>query len=207
MIQVRDTFQIKFGRIDDAVELFTRFRKEVAAAELPFPYEILTDLSGKMYALVTCIQLPSIAVWEQTAPAIWARPEFERWYKSFNQSVEDGRREFFTVEQANEGWSVAGAVVVRSCFRALEWRVRDTVDLIKTYGAMLVDCGVGERPRILTDASGKMFNVVIEIEAPNLQTWDEHRRGMFRRPEFQVWFQRLLTCVSHGSHEFYTFAA
>ena len=51
-----------------------------------------------------------------------------------------------------------------------------------------------------------MFNVVIEIETANLKDWDDHRRTMFLDAQFQVWFQRLTTSVSHGSHTFFTVA-
>ncbi|MCJ7511890.1 MAG: hypothetical protein MUO23_02835, partial [Anaerolineales bacterium] len=67
----------------------------------------------------------------------------------------------------------------------------------------LEDCGVATHPRVLTDASGRMFNMVLEVETPDLRTWDEHRQTMFNDPIFQAWFQRLLTCVSEGSHEFF----
>jgi hypothetical protein len=30
---------------------------------------------------------------------------------------------------------------------------------------------------------------------------------MFQNPTFHSWFRRVLTCVSHGSNEFYSVAA
>jgi len=54
--------------------------------------------------------------------------------------------------------------------------------------------------------SGRMFNVIIEIETANLKDWDDHRRTMFQDALFQVWFRRLTACVSHGSHAFFTVA-
>lgn len=208
MIQVRDTFQIKFGKIDQAVELFTTLRE--ASTVMPPPqssYEVLTDLSGDMFTLVTAMHLDSVAVWEALAPTTWAQPGFQDWYKGFQLFVSDGQRRFYTVEQPNDGWSGPGAVVVRTCFRTLEWRVAETVELLKTYGGMLVDAGAGVRPRILTDFSGPMFNAVIEIEARDLMTWDRHRREMFGLPQFQVWMKKLTTCVTRGTHEFYQVAA
>ena len=207
MIQVRDTFQIKFGKIDQAVEWFKRLPEDVLAwPQGKGQYEILTDLSGDMYTLVSAVHLDSIGLWETTTAQLYARAEFQEWYKSFKQYVADGQRRFYSVEQGNAGWSRQGAVVVRSCFRALEWRVHEAVDLLASYGAMLVDCGVGDRPRILTDFSGPMFNVIIEVETLDLKVWDEHRRSMFLDPQFQVWFMKLLTCVSHGSRDFYSVA-
>jgi hypothetical protein len=208
MIQVRDTFQIKFGKIDQAVELFSMLReRSTVLPQGQAPYEVLTDLSGDMFTLVTAMHLDAVAEWERLAPATWAEPGFKEWYKSFQLFVSDGQRRFYTVEQANDGWSAPGAVVVRTCFRTLEWRVAETVDLLKTYGGLLAEAGVGERARILTDFSGPMFNAIIEIEARDLKTWDQHRRTMFGETQFQVWMKRLATCVTRGSHEFYRVAA
>jgi len=205
MIQVRDTFHIRFGRIDGAVKHFQRLMEAAPADFFPggLRYELLTDLSGPMYTLREALHFPSIQAWEDGLQSLFARPEYDAWFKDWKQFVEDGEREFFRVEQDNAGWSGPGAIVVRSCFRALEWRVHETVSLLKDHGAMLADCGVATRPRVLTDASGRMFNAVLEVETPDLRTWDEHRQSMFGDPMFQAWFQRLLTCASHGSHEFY----
>ena len=207
MIQVRDSFQIRFGKIDQAIDLFLRLPKEVPEVFQPAGarIELLSDISGTMYTLREAMHFRSLEAWDESSQALFARPEFQEWFKDWKQFVEDGNREFFHVEHDNGGWSGKGAVVVRSCFRALPWRVHDAVDLLKDHGAMLADSGVGQRARVLTDASGRMFNVVLEIETPDLRTWEDHRRRMFRDPSFQAWFQRLLTCASHGSHEFYTF--
>jgi hypothetical protein len=150
--------------------------------------------------------LPSPAAWEQARDASFSHASFQEWFRPFRQYIEDGRRDFYTVEHGNQGWSGAGAVVIRGCFRALEWRAHEAVELMATYGAMLVDCGAGSRPRIPADASGPMFNVVIEVETKDPKTWDKHRRTMFLDPQFQVWFHKSPPCVSHGSHEFYTVA-
>ena len=78
----------------------------------------------------------------------------------------------------------------------------ETVSLLKDHGAMLADRGVATRSRVLTDASGRVFNAMLEVETPDLRAWDERPPSMFGDPLFQAWFQRRLTCGSHGSHEF-----
>jgi len=165
--------------------------------------ELLADPSGPMCTLRQALRFPSNQTWEDGLHSLFARPENDAWFKDREQFVEDGEREFFHVEQDIDGWSGPGAILVRSCFRALEWRVHETVSLLKDHGAMLADCGVATRPRLLTDASGRMFSAVLEVETAGLRAWDEHRQQMFGGPVFQAWFQRLLTCASHGSHEFY----
>lgn len=207
MIQVRETYQIKFGRIDQAVDYWSRLPREVAAwPQGRETFEFLTDLSGEMYTLVVARHVDSVEAWQASLAAVQADPAYQEWFRSFKQFAEDGTREYLRVEQPNTGWSGRGAVVVRSCFKALEWRVAEALDLVRTYGALLVDQQVGQRPRLLTDLSGRMFNVIIEIETANLKEWDDHRRTMFLDAQFQVWFRRLTACVSHGSHDFYTVA-
>ncbi|HSR47023.1 MAG TPA: hypothetical protein VLL77_03450 [Anaerolineales bacterium] len=207
MIQVRETYQVRFGRMDQAIDYWSRLPKEVA--EWPddrAEYEVLTDLSGEMFTLVVARHVDSVEAWQAAMGRLQVDPAYQEWFRSFKQFAENGRREFLMVDQPNRGWSGRGAIVVRSCFQALEWRVAEALDLTKAYGALLVDQGVGERPRVLSDLSGSMFNVMIEIETRDLKNWDDHRRTMFRDAQFQVWFRRLTACVSHGSHDFLTVA-
>ena len=207
MIQVRESYQVKFGRIDQAVEYWSRLPREVAAwPKEPAEFEVLTDLSGEMFTLVVARHVDSVEAWQKSLATVHQDPAYQEWFRTFKQFAEDGQREFLRVEQPNVGWSRRGTVVVRSCFRALEWRAAEALDLVRTYGALLVDQGVGRQPRLLSDLSGRLFNVIIEIETANLKDWDDHRRTMFVDPQFQVWFQRLATTVTHGSHAFYTVA-
>src|SRR3989304_5333509 len=156
MIQVRDSFQIRFGKIDQAIDLFLRLPKEVPEVFQPAGarIELLSDISGTMYTLREAMHFRSLEAWDESSQALFARPEFQEWFKDWKQFVEDGNREFFHVEHDKGGWSGKGAVVVRSCFRALPWRVHDAVDLLKDHGAMLADSGVGQRGRVLTEARG-----------------------------------------------------
>jgi hypothetical protein len=210
MIAVRDTFRIRFGKIDQAVGHFQRltaFYPQVFPDLSGTRFELITDLSGPMFTVYTYSIFPSLQAWEDGLQKLFATGFFQEWFKDWKQYVEDGSREFYHLEKDNGGWSAPGAVIVRSSFHALEWRVHDAVALVADHGALLADSGVASRHRVLTDASGRMFNVVQEVETPDLRTWEEHRRSMFGDPTFQSWFRRLLTCVSSGSHEFYSVAA
>ena len=207
MIQIRESYQVRFGRIDQAVEYWARLPREVSSwPKGRDEFEVLTDLSGEMFTLVVARQVPSVEAWLTGVAALQRDAAYQEWFRSFKQFAEDGQREFLQVEQPNAGWSKGGAIVVRTCFRALEWRAAEALDLVRTYGALLVDQGVGRQPRLLSDLSGRLFNVIIEIETDDLKQWDDHRRTMFLDAQFQVWFQRLTTCVSHGSHTFFNVA-
>ena len=204
MLQVRDVFQVKFGKIDQAVQLFARLPKTVPAfGTLDLHYHVLTDISGPMFTLVTELMLPDLAAWDAMRARMFGSAEFEGWFKDFKLLIEDGRREFYDLQGECEDWSRPGAVVVRQTFRALKWQISPTITLLQRYGALLEHSGVGHRPRILTDASGPFFQAVVEAEADNLADWESHRRSMFRMTEFQVWFLQLSNLVEAGKHEFF----
>ena len=205
MIEVRDIFQIKFGKIDQAVDLFKRLPAVATAqgAPLPYRYNVLTDISGAMYTLVTELTFTSLAEWEITREQQYSRAEFAEWFRGFEALVETGRQEYYTVEGECEHWSRPGVVIIRQLYRALKWQIRPAVGLLQRYGALMVDSGVGRNPRVLTDLSGPMFTAVIEIETSDMAEWETRRRSMFLRPEFQVWFLQLCNHVDAGAHEFY----
>lgn len=204
MIQVRDIFQVKFGKIDQAVELFTRLptpAPRYMATDVHF--NVLTDISGAMYTLVNEFVIPDLGEWETMRDQTYGLPGFDAWFKQFQLFIEGGRREYYTVEEKYESWSRPGVIVVREPYRTHKWQIQTAVALLQRYGALLVDRGVGQRPRILTDASGPMFQAVIEVETDSMSTWESHRRTMFGEPEFQVWFVQLLNVVESGAHEFF----
>jgi hypothetical protein len=204
MIQVRDVLQVKFGKIDQAVELFTKPTIPAPAIIVPgHYYEVLTDISGSMYTLVNEFVAQDLGEFETLRDQQFATPEFSEWFKQFQLFVEGGRREYFTIEGAYKSWSSPGLVVVRETYRAYKWQIHNTVALLQRYGGLLVDRGVGQNQRILTDASGPMFQAVIEIETESMSTWESQRRELFRQVEFQVWFHQMLTTVESGAHEFY----
>lgn len=204
MIQVRDVFRVKFGKIDRAVSLFSRLREISPSYKSGrLHYNMLTDISGPMFSLVMEFMAESQAEWESLNQEFLGSAEFPDWFKEFPLLIEDGRREFYTVEGPYSNWSKPGVVVVRQSFRVREWQIRQAVDLLKRYGALLVDSQVGRNPRILTDVSGPMFQAVIDIETDNLYDWEQHRRAMFRRPEFGLWFVQLTGLAKMGTHEFF----
>lgn len=204
MIQVRDILQVKFGKIDQAVELFTHPQAPSLLYMAPqYHFSVLTDISGPMYTLINEFAVPSIAEFEELNRRSFTQKGFEDWFKQFQQYIEGGRREFFNVEQEYAAWDRPGMIVVRESYRAFKWQIRNAVSLLQRYGGLLADRGVGQRPRILTDASGPMFTAIIEIETESMSAWETQRRSVYRQTEFQVWFTQMLTAVETGSHEFY----
>ena len=97
MIVVRDIFQIKFGRMKEALESW----KEMAKAS-PMPREnhprVLTDLTGPYYTLVIEATFKNLADYES-----FSRKEMagagDVYHKKFVPLVDSGRREIFTVAE------------------------------------------------------------------------------------------------------------
>ncbi len=204
MIQVRDVLQAKFGKIDQAVELFKQFPQgQIGPTPADFHFSVLTDISGTMYTLVNELTVTSLGEWESVRDQIYALPQFAAWFKQYQLFIEGGRREYYNVEGTYEDWSRPDVIVVRESYHAHKWQIHQAVGLLQRYGALLADRGVGQRPRILTDASGPMFQSVIEIETKSMSAWESHRRSMFKEPEFQVWFVQLCNVVEAGAHEFF----
>jgi hypothetical protein len=57
--------------------------------------------------------------------------------------------------------------------------------------------------RILTDASGSFFTVVVETNVESLAEWERRSAEFFTQPEFGDWFARMTPLVQSGSREFY----
>ncbi len=204
MIQVRDILQVKFGDIDQAVELFTRPTTPMLGYMSPdFHFNVLTDITGPMYTLVNEFAVGSLGEFEAMRDRSYTQPGFDKWFSQFQMFIEGGRREYYNVEGPYASWSRPGLIVVRESYRTYKWQIRTAVSLLQRYGALLVDRGVGVQPRILTDADGPMFRAIIEVETDSMSTWENVRRSMFQQVEFQVWFNQLRSAVESGTHEFF----
>ncbi len=204
MYQIRDVFQVKFGKIDQAVALFSQLPNLTSGkVVLGHHFELLTDISGEMYSLVSDYVVEDLAEFTAMLELQFAQPEFERWFKQFQLFVEGGRREVYSIEGPFKTWSRAGVVVVREAYRAYKWQIRPAVELLQRYGKLLEGFGVGQNARILTDLTGPMFQAIVEIETENVSSWETKRRTMYREIEFQAWFNKMMTSIEAGAHQFY----
>lgn len=204
MIQIRDVLQVKFGKIDQAVELFTQLSTpDSERIVMGQHFEVLTDITGEMYSLVNAFVVASLAEFTALRDKQFSQPEFEDWFKQFQLYVEGGRRDYYDVIGPLSTWSRPGCLVVREAYRAYKWQIQNAVALLQRYGGLLQFYGVGQNPRILTDASGPMFQAVIEIETGSMSEWETQRRTLYKEVEFQVWFNQMMTSVEAGTHEFY----
>jgi hypothetical protein len=98
MILVRDIFQVKFGRMKEAKDLWREGAKLMEPPGGARP-RVLTDLMGQYYTLVIESTYRSLTDYESFSRQGMSRPGMGEWYKSFAALIESGRREIFTVEE------------------------------------------------------------------------------------------------------------
>ena len=58
--------------------------------------------------------------------------------------------------------------------------------------------------RLLTDASGRFFTVVAEVEVADFAAWERLYQGFLTDPVTEEWFTRSVAVTAGGRREFYT---
>ncbi len=57
--------------------------------------------------------------------------------------------------------------------------------------------------RLLTDASGRFFQVITHMEVESLAAWEALFAAEMSREDFGNWFARMMDATDHGSREFF----
>ena len=96
MIVVRDVYQVKFGKIDELLDIFNAARRSWAQK---YDYRVLTDASGPFYTAVVETQVNNLRAWEELLGELYSNPEFGQWFARMEPLIESGRREFYNVEE------------------------------------------------------------------------------------------------------------
>jgi hypothetical protein len=94
MILVRNIFQVKFGRMKEARELWKEGLKFVSPSTRP---RLLTDLTGPFYTLVMETTHKDMAALAADMQAEMDQAAFGAWYQKFIPLVDSGTREMFTI--------------------------------------------------------------------------------------------------------------
>ena len=98
MIIVRNVFQLKFGKMREAVATMKEgmaIQKRVLSGA-DFSTRLLTDLTGRNYTLVFELTLPNLAAFESFAPRLFADKDWQANYQKMVPLVESGHREIST---------------------------------------------------------------------------------------------------------------
>jgi hypothetical protein len=95
MLVVRNTFQVKFGRMKDAVALMKEnLGRAVAAGHKPG--RLMTDVTGPFYTLVLELEFENMAEAERSQQVMRV-PGWQETYAKFAELVDNGRREIYSV--------------------------------------------------------------------------------------------------------------
>jgi hypothetical protein len=96
MIVARNTFQVKFGRMKEALALMKEGEAMMQAITRK-PQRILTDVTGAFYTLVLELEYDSLADFERVGAELMKSAGWKEWYQRFGAVVDSGRREIFSV--------------------------------------------------------------------------------------------------------------
>lgn len=94
-------------------------------------------------------------------------------------------------------------MVVRDVFQAKYGKSEELAALFKEARSKWPE---DYATRILTDASGRFFTVIVETEVESLSDWENNISRIFSMPEFGQWFARMTQMVESGQREFYHLA-
>ena len=94
MILVREIFQIKFGRMKEAKEIWKEMMKIMPSDNKP---RVLTDLTGPHYTLVLENTHKDLSAFEAGMRREMGGQDFGALYQKFIPLVDSGRREIFTI--------------------------------------------------------------------------------------------------------------
>jgi hypothetical protein len=94
MIVVRDIFQVKFGRMKEAKDVWKEMLKLFPGQGRP---RLLTDLTGQYYTLVLESTYKDLSDYEAFSQKEMAVPGMGALYQKFVPLVDSGKREIFTI--------------------------------------------------------------------------------------------------------------
>lgn len=97
MIEVRDVFQLKFGKAREATELFQEGLSLMRAGGASSEMRILNDVTGPYYTLVLESTYDSLATYEAEMRRETSTRAWKEWYSRVTPLVDSGRREIFNV--------------------------------------------------------------------------------------------------------------
>jgi len=96
MILVRDVFQIKFGKMKDALAAWKEIGNTFDATSRA-QRRLLTDLVGKYYTLVLESTFESLDEWENFGRTTMANDQWRKRYQDAAAFIESGHREIFNI--------------------------------------------------------------------------------------------------------------
>src|SRR5262245_59332893 len=99
MVLIRNVFQLKFGKVKEAIPLLKEgiAIQKRALAGAAFSTRVLTDVTGPFYTVVLELTVPNLATFESYAPRIFGDSDWQANYQKMSALVESGYREVFNI--------------------------------------------------------------------------------------------------------------
>jgi len=99
MIVVRDIFQVKFGKAQDAIAVWKEGNGMLQRMDKPDrKTRMLTDLAGgNYYTLILESDYDSLTEYEESMNGVMGNGEWKKWYQKFLPLAETGHREILKV--------------------------------------------------------------------------------------------------------------
>jgi hypothetical protein len=91
-------------------------------------------------------------------------------------------------------------ILVRNKFQAKYGKGGELVALFQEVRQQQPEMTVD---RILTDASGPFYTVIIETIVESLADWEQRMTKDFSNPTFEDWFARMTPLIESGRRDFY----
>jgi len=96
MILVREIFEVKFGKMKDALGLV----KEANGFMNPQDHDsgrVCTDMTGPFYTLVLESTFKNLTDYEDREKSISKNGDWKEWYSKFVPLIDNGRREIYSI--------------------------------------------------------------------------------------------------------------
>jgi len=99
MITERLTFQARYGRGDELVQLFREFYPKLKAGGVQGG-RLYTDATGRMFTVVVESDFADMAAYARylSDSGLYADPEFGAWFARMTEVTESGERQVLNVE-------------------------------------------------------------------------------------------------------------
>ena len=97
-------------------------------------------------------------------------------------------------------------IVIRNVFQLKFGKAREAVALMKEGVAIQkrVMSGLEYSTRVLTDVTGPFYTLVLELNVPNMTTFENYGPRLFSDKEWQAYYQKLGPLVESGYREVFS---
>jgi hypothetical protein len=94
-------------------------------------------------------------------------------------------------------------IVVRNVFRLKFGKAREAQEVMKELNAINARVGHGQGTRLLTDATGPFYTLVLELSFGSLSDVEKSTRAITADPAWKAAYARMVPLVDSGFREIF----